>query len=36
MVKVGFLEECEYLMFLIFLDMLDIEIKLVYMYILML
>lgn len=29
----GPLEECEYLMFLILLDMLDIEIKSVYMYI---
>lgn len=33
MAKAGPLEECEYLMFLILLDMLDIEIKSVYMYI---
>lgn len=33
MAKADPLEECEYLMFLILLDMLDIEIKSVYMYI---
>lgn len=33
MAKAGHLEQSEYLMFLLLLDMLDIEIKSVYMYI---
>lgn len=33
MAKAGPLEQSEYLMFLLLLDMLDIEIKSVYMYI---